>query len=61
LAGEGYSADTLKKNVREITIVSGSTVTYNVATRTIYIGITASNFIILNLFADYLDEPGIVP
>jgi hypothetical protein len=61
LAGVGYSADTLKKNVREITIVAGGSVTYDFATKTIYIGVTVTPTSIINVFADYLDEPGIVP
>jgi hypothetical protein len=60
LAGASYSADTLKKNVKEITVVVGTAVSYNFATKTITVGASATYSTVFNCFLDYLDEEGIV-
>jgi hypothetical protein len=60
LAGFGYSADTFKKNVKEITIITGNVGTYNFNSKIISVGVDAQVIFLEGLFADYLDEPGIV-
>jgi hypothetical protein len=56
LAGLEYSADTLKKNVKEITIVAGNAVTYDFEARTVYVGVNASLSLIRSTLVSYLDE-----
>ena len=61
LAGIGYSGDTLAKNVKEVTIVTGSTCTFDSLTKIITIGVSTNVAGIRSTFADYLEEPWIVP
>jgi hypothetical protein len=51
---------TLKKNVKEITIIAGDGVSYDFATKTITIGADAVAGDIRATFLDYLDEDGII-
>ncbi|MCL2231439.1 MAG: hypothetical protein FWC01_10135 [Treponema sp.] len=57
LAAAGYSADTLKKNVKEITLVDSNIVTYDVAAGIVYVGMNIpAEGRIRTAFVAYLDE-----
>jgi hypothetical protein len=59
--GLGCSADTLKKNIKEITIVAGNEAMRDFAARTVYVGLNAPMGVIRNEFTSYFYEEGIVP
>jgi len=54
--GEGYSAETLENNVKEIVLVEGNSISYNVSTKTINVGAGAAMPIVRAGLRGYLDE-----
>ena len=54
--GEGYSTETLKNNVKEIILVEGMEVSYNVSAKIINVGISSSMPNIRANLRAYLDE-----
>jgi len=57
LAAVGYSADTLKNNTKEITLVDGNSLAYDLEKGIIYVGINISSpGVVRNACVAYLDE-----